>query len=383
MAPSPFSTACNRRDLLCTILFVDLVGYTMLPVDGQVAAKHAMNRLVARAIHGVPRRNRLAIDTGDGAAICFIADPQQTLEAAVVLRGLLQRLHHPRLRARIGLHLGFVRIVPDINDHKNVVGDGINVAQRIMDFAQPDQILVSSPFRSLLLRTGELGPGACVSLGRLRDKHGRAHEVHRLALERIDRWSCRESGGDRAHPDGDGKEAERQRIAIELTGLVGPIAPILVARLAERGATPAQMRQWLAELLPDPAVRRAFLGDASGGVHPGPAAGPKGAGEARPLHEVAPRPRPRRARAAPAAVAPSTVAKSPAPRARRAAPARPEPLDRLESVLGRFIGPLARATLERALSAGLRGPELVAALAEQLPEGPDREGFLRAVAREL
>jgi class 3 adenylate cyclase len=36
-----------------------------------------------------------------------------------------------------------VKVITDINQHTNVIGDGINVAQRIMSFGVPGQLLVS------------------------------------------------------------------------------------------------------------------------------------------------------------------------------------------------------------------------------------------------
>ena len=49
----------------------------------------------------------------------------------------------PEVPARIGLNLGPVRLVRDLNGRPNIIGDGINVAQRVMAFADAGQILVS------------------------------------------------------------------------------------------------------------------------------------------------------------------------------------------------------------------------------------------------
>ena len=51
----------------------------------------------------------------------------------------------PPLVVRIGINLGPVRLVKDINGQPNIVGDGINVAQRVMGFADPGQILRRAP----------------------------------------------------------------------------------------------------------------------------------------------------------------------------------------------------------------------------------------------
>lgn len=177
---APFSQPSARRNLLCSILFVDLVGHSTRPVDEQVAAKDALNRLLTRTLRGLAQGSWLAIDTGDGAAICHAGDPAQALEGALLLRKLLAAYRWPRLVVRIGLHRGPVRVVPDINKRTNVLGDGINVAQRVMDFALGDQVLVSREFHESICREH---PGAAKlfrQLGPLQDKHGRVHEVHEV-----------------------------------------------------------------------------------------------------------------------------------------------------------------------------------------------------------
>ncbi len=46
---------------------------------------------------------------------------------------------------RAGINLGPVRLVRDINSQPNIIGDGINVAQRVMSFAQPGRCWSRAP----------------------------------------------------------------------------------------------------------------------------------------------------------------------------------------------------------------------------------------------
>jgi len=75
-----------------------------------------------------------------------------------------------------------VRLVKDINGQPNIIGDGINVAQRVMSFAEPGQILVVF---ALLLRCDGApvrGLRETVSLrGSQTDKHVREHEVYAIS----------------------------------------------------------------------------------------------------------------------------------------------------------------------------------------------------------
>lgn len=172
-----FLHAESRQPLACSIVFADLVGASLRPDEEQVHDKQALNARIAQALQDTPAPARLALDAGDGVAICFALPALAALRVALRLQHLLQDGPRPLL-ARMGLHFGPVRVVPDVNARPNVVGDGINVARRIMDFAQPGQLLASGAFR---LATGMNDPQAAHTfrfLGPFADKHGRLHQVH-------------------------------------------------------------------------------------------------------------------------------------------------------------------------------------------------------------
>lgn len=388
----PFSVACGRRNILCTILFIDLVGYTTLPVDEQVAAKQLTNRLIAHAVQTIAPEQRLAIDTGDGAAICFIADPQQTLDVALMLRRLMHKQVRPRLRARMGLHLGPVRIVSDINDRRNVVGDGINVAQRVMDFAQPDQLLVSSAFHDAMVRTCDTAPGLFRYAGPFQDKHGRVHEVHSINAPPGLRLAafCQEPPGPYASDEGvPARDAEE--VAEELSRLVGPLARLLVQRARHRFSSPQALRQALASFILETAARAEFLGESLESDAPEHSSHTTRLAP-RPQTDIAPRLRsappvtpsievvPRPVQVAP----PALPAPGSTPLVRRSS----QPLDGpslavLERVLGQHIGPLAKVLMAREREAGLDGRALIQALAGHIAGAAQKEAFLHAVHREM
>lgn len=166
-----------RRPLACSILFADLVGASLRPDDEQVHDKQALNARIAQALQDTPAPARLALDAGDGVAICFALPAQAALRVALGLQHLLQDRARP-LQARMGLHFGPVRVVPDVNERPNVVGDGINVARRIMDFARPGQLLASDEFRRATGVDERVAAHTFRFLGPFADKHGRLHQVH-------------------------------------------------------------------------------------------------------------------------------------------------------------------------------------------------------------
>src|SRR5258706_90374 len=131
----------SGRTLVCSVLFLDIVEYSKKPVSDQLTLKQEFNRLLSKAREQVPQRDRIILDTGDGAAVTFMGDPEDALFASMAVRDTAGAV-----AVRLGVNLGPVRLVKDLNGQMNIIGDGINVAQRVMSFAQPGQLLVSRSF---------------------------------------------------------------------------------------------------------------------------------------------------------------------------------------------------------------------------------------------
>ncbi|MDX8384894.1 MAG: PEGA domain-containing protein, partial [Gallionella sp.] len=134
-------------------------------------------------IQDVPVTDRVILDTGDGAAINFLGDVEDALQAALSLReDLLSEGPDivPPLLVRMGINLGPVRLVRDINGQPNIVGDGINVAQRVMGFADAAQILVSRSYYDAVSRLSPQYAGMFHYQGSRTDKHVREHEVYAI-----------------------------------------------------------------------------------------------------------------------------------------------------------------------------------------------------------
>ena len=69
-----------NRTLVCSVLFIDIVGYSRRGVTEQVRLKRLFNGLLASALEQVPPRERVVVDTGDGAAIT--GEPRTTVPKA-------------------------------------------------------------------------------------------------------------------------------------------------------------------------------------------------------------------------------------------------------------------------------------------------------------
>ena len=172
--------AASNRTFICSVLFLDIVGYSKKPVAEQIQLKERLNALLTDALANVAVNDRIILDTGDGAALNFLGDPEDALFASLSIRESLATPlpHGPALMLRFGINLGPVKLIKDINGQPNIIGDGINVAQRVMSFAEPGQILVSRSYHEVVSRLSE-------DLGKLfhfegsrTDKHVREHEVY-------------------------------------------------------------------------------------------------------------------------------------------------------------------------------------------------------------
>jgi hypothetical protein len=86
---------------------------------------------------------------------------------------------------RTGLHLGSVKESTDMEARPNFVGDGINAAKRIMDFAAPGQITASRAFFDAVACLDSAYGGLFTHVGAPDDKHGRTHDLYRIAPSAI------------------------------------------------------------------------------------------------------------------------------------------------------------------------------------------------------
>jgi len=126
------------------VLFIDIVGYSMLSINEQHAAVEELNQVVrsSEQFQKAEAANRLLkIPTGDGMALVFYTSPEAPAQCAVEISRALKE--HPRLQLRMGIHSGPVSGVVDVNERANLTGAGINMAQRVMDCGDAGHILVS------------------------------------------------------------------------------------------------------------------------------------------------------------------------------------------------------------------------------------------------
>ncbi len=370
-------TSAQRRNLLCTIMFLDLVGYSVRSVDDQVALKKLFNELIAKALKGVPEETRISIDTGDGAAICFMGDPEEALHSAMLLRDLLGQRYGSLLSMRIGLHMGPVRVIADINDRVNVVGDGINVAQRIMDFAQGNQVLVSRSYYDVISRITDHTADLFQYLGQYEDKHGRLHEVYSVISPGRDAPTAttRRAGPSTGYSHTQPAKAARaldpdevNDVEMDLARNIGPLARILVRKASPLAPTIQALRNALAPSIQEPKAREAFI---AGAVSLGrssqtqPVSKPMGPSLSQPSSQ------------------PLGLSSRSGSSTRMLVDVPAEEVLLIEQTLSKFIGPMARMLVRKELGRRNTFKELIEAVADTIDSKEQRELFVQALRRAL
>jgi len=185
----------TSRTFICSVLFLDIAEYSRKSVAEQIQLKDRFNSLITLAIQEIPVADRIILDTGDGAAINFMGDPEDALFVAMSLRDAFAPEAHlpPEVPARIGINLGPVRMVKDPNGQPNIIGDGINVAQRVMAFAEEGQILVSRSYYEIISHISEGYTELFSYEGSRTDKHVRDHEIYSVGYSDAD-TALRRSG---------------------------------------------------------------------------------------------------------------------------------------------------------------------------------------------
>ena len=165
------------------VLFMDVVGYSRMPTDIQQETLRRLQQIVrsGNEFRNAQQQKRLiSLPTGDGMALAFFTDPEGCVRCAVEITRALQG--QDAIPMRMGMHAGPVYRVEDINANQNVAGEGINIAQRVMDCGDAGHILVSKSLADVLRQlTGWMG--SVQDLGEVSVKHGVRVHVFNLLVD--------------------------------------------------------------------------------------------------------------------------------------------------------------------------------------------------------
>lgn len=173
-----------NKTSICSVLCVDIVGHSRKPDAEQIVQKERFNTLVEAALQDITKNDRAILDTGDGAVIAFFGPPEDALTVALLIRDGIanDNIAHPDqpIELRAGINLGPVRVVRDINDTLNIIGDGLNAGQQVMSFAAPDRIMVSRSYYEIVSPGNPDIPRMFSYFGVKTDQDVREHEMYIL-----------------------------------------------------------------------------------------------------------------------------------------------------------------------------------------------------------
>jgi hypothetical protein len=342
------------RIWICSILFLDIVNYSSQSLELQMEWKGRFNHFLQEALGVLPETDRFILDTGDGAVVCFMGGPDTVMDPALKMRKHFVEtepvLPSP-MRVRMGINLGPLQLLKDINGHPNAVGDGINVGQRVMSFAADNQILVSSSFYEVVSRLSDSYGPMFSFVGDRKDKHGRAHLVYQLApaSERVPPPNASAIAEPSASttPPAQLDAAALHYLEVLLVPVLGPIARRVIQEISRKHANLADLCSELATQFAGNKERTKFLE------------------QCRQQFGLAVLP------------GSSSAAKAPPPpEATSGVVWDPAMLEKTKKELAVYIGPMAKFIVDSTASEVHTVKDFYDALCREIPSNRDRERFL-------
>jgi adenylate cyclase len=128
---------------LTTVLCADVHGYSRLMQTDETGTLEALRRYRTAMTGLVERHDGRIVNTWGDAVIAEFASVVEAVQCAVEIQQEVsnQESGSPdadRMRFRIGINLGDVMV-----DGSDIYGDGVNIAARLQEFAEPGDVVVS------------------------------------------------------------------------------------------------------------------------------------------------------------------------------------------------------------------------------------------------
>jgi hypothetical protein len=169
-------------------LFTDIVGGAnpTTPTKEQVRKIVVLNELMKRT---ETFRNRdvsstVILPVGDGVAVGFSDSAEKPLHLAMELHKALYRYNEStmldKIVIRIGIDMGPVYFVKDLNGKDNVWGPGIILTRRVMDLCGPMNIFVSERMAKELLPLSPEYGHLLHPIGKFEIKHGEELSIYNI-----------------------------------------------------------------------------------------------------------------------------------------------------------------------------------------------------------
>ena len=145
LEPTPEAVTSSLSELeIGHVLFTEIADYSKLPMDQQTRLLGRLVKLTSNTAEfrrAEERDEVMGLPVGDGMALVFFRDPVAPVRCASEISRELQS--YPEIKLRTAIHSGPVYRVKGVGASRNVAGEGINTAQRIVSCGDAGHILLS------------------------------------------------------------------------------------------------------------------------------------------------------------------------------------------------------------------------------------------------
>ena len=144
-----------NKTSISSVVCLDIIDLAKKSKAEQQKIKKQFHTLLDLAVLDIPEKDRMIVDTERGAIVACNGSLESALEDALFIALTIRDEvlnsnigNETPLYLLIGVNLGSVRVAKSTkaNTAPKIVGDGLVEAQRIMSFANPNQILVSRAY---------------------------------------------------------------------------------------------------------------------------------------------------------------------------------------------------------------------------------------------
>lgn len=259
----------NRSELrtwLSSVTFLDVVGFSKRSIEEQLRIKQHLDSVLREQLTSIQRDDYIFLDRGDGAAVCFLVEPETAFFFALHVRDALSMSagDRPAYDIRVGINLGPIKIIRDVNGDKAPVGEGVNCAARVMDFAGPNEIYVARSFYDVIGCQSHEFDSLFSYLGVRADKHVREFELYEVVPPGAHKAPVAEQAGaapalqsalNQEHPF---DKANLDRVRRALARAIGPMADVILSRAVKHSGSEDELLDRLGNALHDPDQRKSF-----------------------------------------------------------------------------------------------------------------------------
>ena len=175
------------------IIYLDLVGYSKNNEPIQVGFFRKFQREIHHLLYeDILKNDCVLIPTGDGMIIGIKNDKDDHyIKCIDLVINIIDWALNNESRMRSSIHVGDVNLLTDINKNKNIVGNTINDAARMLSGAEDDSIIISKSFHDKYLRNGRVVIGKNNEINKdisfvlidedsIIDKHSFEHNVYNV-----------------------------------------------------------------------------------------------------------------------------------------------------------------------------------------------------------